>query len=388
MTLRRRLVLSIVALVVAVSAVIGAGSIIALASIQTGAIDQQLQTATKRATNKFGQGQTDQPPGDDVLRPAGQAAGTLTAYYFTNGRAGGIVIQDDGSPTSLSTDQLQRLGQVKVGVAPATIGLGSTGSYRVAAVRVDNGYLDDAVLVVGLPMSPVYQSVWSLLWVVIVVVGGALIAASIVAAVVVRRSLRPLERVAETASAVARMPLERSDALDGVRVPDTDPRTEVGRVGSAFNRMLGHIGGAMQARERSEQKVRQFVADASHELRTPLTSLITNLELLAEQPDDPSAPALAAAALAEARVPYRMLGAATPPRSLERAVREAKADAVVLWAQRPQTATSGALRALGRCPARRLVAGPGWDARPAAGAQRLMTLREAVAVLAGEDGQV
>jgi two-component system sensor histidine kinase MprB len=45
---------------------------------------------------------------------------------------------------------------------------------------------------------------------------------------------------------------------------------------------------------------RRLVADASHELRTPLTSLITNLELLAEQPDDPSAPALAAAALAEA----------------------------------------------------------------------------------------
>jgi two-component system OmpR family sensor kinase len=279
MTLRRRLVLSIVALVVAVSAVIGAGSIIALASIQTGAIDQQLQTATKRATSKFGQGQTNQPPGDDVLRPAGQAAGTLTAYYFDGGRAGGIVIQDDGSPASLSSDQLQRLGQVKVGVTPATIDLGGTGHYRVAAVRVDNGYLDDAVLVVGLPMTPVYQSVWSLLWVVIIVVGAALVAASIVAAVVVRRSLRPLERVAETASTVARMPLDRSDALDGIRVPDTDPRTEVGRVGAAFNRMLGHIGGAMQARERSEQKVRQFVADASHELRTPLASVRGYAEL-------------------------------------------------------------------------------------------------------------
>ncbi|WP_144763478.1 cell wall metabolism sensor histidine kinase WalK [Curtobacterium sp. 9128] len=278
MTLRRRLVLSIVALVVAVSAVIGAGSIIALASIQTGAIDQQLQNATKRATNKFGQGQGDQPPGDDVLRPAGQAAGTLTAYYVV-GRAGGIVIQDDGSPAALDADQLRRLGDVKVGVDPATIDLGSTGRYRVAAVRVDTGYPGDAVLVVGLPMSPVYQSVWSLLWVVIVVVATALLAASIVAAVVVRRSLRPLERVAETASTVARMPLDRSDALDGVRVPDTDPRTEVGRVGSAFNRMLGHIGGAMQARERSEQKVRQFVADASHELRTPLASVRGYAEL-------------------------------------------------------------------------------------------------------------
>ncbi|WIB76480.1 ATP-binding protein [Curtobacterium sp. MCPF17_002] len=283
MTLRRRLVLSIVALVVAVSAVIGAGSIIALATIQTGAIDAQLQKATARASTKFGQG--DQPeggqrPNDDALQPLGQAAGTLTAYYVTGGVAAGIVLNEDSSRSALTTDQLKRLGDVKVGVDPATMSLGgSLGKYRVAAVQVDNPALGNAVLVVGLPMSPVYDSIRSLLVVVILVVAAALVVASIVAAVVVRRSLRPLERVAETASTVARMPLERSDALQDVRVPDTDPRTEVGRVGSAFNRMLGHIAGAMQARERSEQKVRQFVADASHELRTPLASVRGYAEL-------------------------------------------------------------------------------------------------------------
>ncbi|MET3451140.1 ATP-binding protein [Curtobacterium sp. 1544] len=281
MTLRRRLVLSIVALVVAVSAVIGAGSIIALASIQTGTIDGQLQKATSRASTKFGQGDPNgQRPNDDSLQPLGQAAGTLTAYYVTGGGAGGIVLNEDSSRSALTTEQLDRLGDVKVGVDPATMDLkGSLGRYRVAAVQVDNPVLGNAVLVVGLPMSPVYESVRSLLVVVILVVAAALVAASVVAAVVVRRSLRPLERVAETASTVARMPLERSDALQDVRVPDTDPRTEVGRVGSAFNRMLGHIAGAMQARERSEQKVRQFVADASHELRTPLASVRGYAEL-------------------------------------------------------------------------------------------------------------
>lgn len=283
MTLRRRLVLSIVALVVAVSAVIGAGSIIALATIQTGAIDGQLQKATTRASTKFGQGEqapTGQRPNDDLLQPLGQAAGTLTAYYFPGGAAGGIVLQEDSSRGTLTSEQLDRLGQVKVGVDPATMDLGgSLGKYRVAAVQVDNPVLGNAVLVVGLPMSPVYSSIRSLLVVVILVVVAALVVASVVAAVVVRRSLRPLERVAETASTVARMPLERSDALQDVRVPDTDPRTEVGRVGSAFNRMLGHIAGAMQARERSEQKVRQFVADASHELRTPLASVRGYAEL-------------------------------------------------------------------------------------------------------------
>jgi two-component system OmpR family sensor kinase len=71
---------------------------------------------------------------------------------------------------------------------------------------------------------------------------------------------------------------------------DTDPRTEVGRVGSAFNNMLGHIGRALSARQASEAKVRRFVADASHELRTPLASIRGYAELTrrggAELPDD------------------------------------------------------------------------------------------------------
>jgi two-component system OmpR family sensor kinase len=60
-----------------------------------------------------------------------------------------------------------------------------------------------------------------------------------------------------------------------VRVPaaDTDPRTEVGQVGAALNRMLGHVADALSARQASETRVRQFVADASHELRTPLAAI-------------------------------------------------------------------------------------------------------------------
>jgi len=92
------------------------------------------------------------------------------------------------------------------------------------------------------------------------------------------------------------------------------------------------------------------------------------------------------AALAEARVPSRMLGAATPVRSLERAVRETRPEAVVLWAHRAETASPGALRALLRYPVRRLVAGPGWGTRPAAGAERVTTLAGAIAALAGRAG--
>jgi len=273
-TLRRRLVLSIVALVVAVSAVIGAGSVIALFSIQRSAIDEQLSFATTRAQRSVEQ-QGPGGPGLEIGRPSGQSAGTLTVYFVNGNAVVGSVLDNDGDVDRLAASAVRPLGGTTVDGAPHTVDLGGDlGRYRVTAVS-----LGPAVLVVGLPMAPVYESVWKLLGVVLVVTVLALVAATVVAAVVVRRSLRPLERVAETASSVARMPLERSDSLVDVRVPDTDPRTEVGRVGAAFNRMLEHIAGAMQVRERSEQQVRQFVADASHELRTPLASVRGYAEL-------------------------------------------------------------------------------------------------------------
>lgn len=93
-------------------------------------------------------------------------------------------------------------------------------------------------------------------------------------------SLRPLRDVERTAGAIAAGDLS-------MRVIHDDPRTEVGRLGSAFNAMVAHIEQAFGARaaseararasaehaRQSEQQMRQFVADASHELRTPLTSI-------------------------------------------------------------------------------------------------------------------
>jgi two-component system OmpR family sensor kinase len=97
----------------------------------------------------------------------------------------------------------------------------------------------------------------------------------VIATLVVRVALRPLGRVAETATRVAELPLATGAVALAERVPegDTDPGTEVGQVGAALNLMLGHVEEALQARQASEQKVRQFVADASHELRTPLSSI-------------------------------------------------------------------------------------------------------------------
>jgi two-component system OmpR family sensor kinase len=89
----------------------------------------------------------------------------------------------------------------------------------------------------------------------------------------VRRSLRPLVDVEHTAAAIAAGDLSR-------RVPQSDPRTEVGKLAGALNGMLSQIESAFRAREASEQeartsehRMRRFITDASHELRTPLTSI-------------------------------------------------------------------------------------------------------------------
>jgi two-component system, OmpR family, sensor kinase len=101
----------------------------------------------------------------------------------------------------------------------------------------------------------------------------------------VRLSLRPLRRVAATAARVTQLPLASGEVILSERVPDADPRTEVGQVGAAFNRMLGHVESALARRAASEARLRTFAADASHELRTPLAAIRGYAELARRQPE-------------------------------------------------------------------------------------------------------
>ena len=142
-------------------------------------------------------------------------------------------------------------------------------SWRILALHERDG----GSVVVGLPLDTLSDTVGNLLVIdgIVAVVALALLAGA--AWWIVRSSLRPLEEVETTAEAIAAGDLTR-------RVPERDPRTEVGRLSGALNTMLGQIEAAFVARSASEksaraseERMRRFVADASHELRTPLTSI-------------------------------------------------------------------------------------------------------------------
>jgi len=128
-------------------------------------------------------------------------------------------------------------------------------------------------LVVGTDLGNISQAIGYLSEIDMLVSLAVIVILAIVGVAVVRASLRPLTDIEQTAAAIADGDLSR-------RVPDRDPRTEVGRLGLSLNAMLAQIEAAFRARteseeaaRRSESRMRQFVADASHELRTPLTAI-------------------------------------------------------------------------------------------------------------------
>ena len=154
------------------------------------------------------------------------------------------------------------------------------GDYRLTSFAGADG----DILVTGLPMSEVEHTIGQLAITELIVFLSVLLLAGVLGTVLVRVSLRPLRRVAATATRVTELPLDAGNVSLPDGVPDTDPRTEVGQVGAAFNRMLGHVERALGRRAASEARLRRFAADASHELRTPLSAIRGYAELALRHP--------------------------------------------------------------------------------------------------------
>lgn len=153
------------------------------------------------------------------------------------------------------------------------ITVGSVGSsgleYRVFAARDP---FSGEVTIAAVPLTDIDQTLSQLLLVEGLVIVGVLVALGLAAFFVVRLGLQPLDRIEATAGQIAAGDLSR-------RVSPADERTEVGRLGLALNAMLDRLEDAFAKQTRSEERLRQFLADASHELRTPLASIRGYAEL-------------------------------------------------------------------------------------------------------------
>lgn len=280
-TLRARLTAGLVVLLAVSCAAVGLAAVVELNGFLTQRLDEQLaQVGTRFPESLEHNGRLpDDHDGDEHGDTRRQATGTFGAR-LVNGAVTHKGLIRSGDPAAdldvgLSAQDAGRLARVPVDGRPHTVDLSALADYRVVASPGRDG----DVLIVGLPLEPVQATVHRLEAVAAVVFGFALLATGVAGAFWVRWSLRPLSRVADTATQVSELPLASGEVTLPARVPGTDPGSEVGRVAAAFDRMLGHVEDALTKRHASEERLRRFAADASHELRTPVASVRGHAEL-------------------------------------------------------------------------------------------------------------
>ncbi|MGI5154300.1 HAMP domain-containing sensor histidine kinase [Microbispora sp. CA-102843] len=265
--LRIRLSAAMLALVAVALAVIGVGSVSVLRDYLVSRVDMQVGMLARETEKRLDRG-----PGAFVrlrVPPEGRVE-----IRDTGGRTllaqGGMGVESLPGPGTVTSRN------------PVTVpAVSGDGLWRARVVPVEGV----GTVVVAMDMASVGQITGRLALIEALVGGALMVLLAVVGVVIVRRSLRPLGEIEATAEAIVRGNL-------GSRIPDRDPRTEVGRLARALNGMLAQIEAAFQARaaseaaaRESEARMRRFVADASHELRTPLTSIRGFAEFHRQVPD-------------------------------------------------------------------------------------------------------
>ncbi len=257
-----RLVVAMLALVALAQLATGAVVLAALDRYLMGRVDEQLAVSARATAGRAGVQPGDLVrlglPGLVFVRVV-NADGTTDGELFSDGQPHGV--PPDVPAVALSDPDTPRTVQATSG----------GGQWRLITEPVRND--PDRMLVMAVRLDDQRATVAQLAVLDILVSGGVLALLAGVGYLLVRASLRPLRQVEAVAAEISAGQLSR-------RVPEADPRTEVGRLSQGFNAMLSHIEGALHAREAaagqaraSEERMRQFVADAGHELRTPLTSI-------------------------------------------------------------------------------------------------------------------
>jgi two-component system OmpR family sensor kinase len=278
MSLRARLILGLLALAAAGLITLAAITYFEQRSFQLNRVDQEAQAGILFISRRLDCEQFNQlgcgplggagVSGSEVTLPPG----TFGFRRDTNGNevARPVVMtyyQRNGAPKSFPAPDVPNnlpLNQ------PVTVRSESGTNFRLLAVASHDQ--PGTTTIIAVPLTEADQALHRLFVVEALVIIGILAALAALAWWVVRLGLRPLDRIAQTAGAIAAGDLSR-------RVTPATERTEVGRLGLALNAMLAQIERAFREREASESRLRQFLADASHELRTPLAAIRGYAEL-------------------------------------------------------------------------------------------------------------
>ncbi|GGK23404.1 sensor histidine kinase [Streptomyces camponoticapitis] len=273
-TLRAQLTTGMVVLLAVACLAVGVATVLALEGFLVRRLDQQLTASGGRFAASLEH--EARPDADNTPDTRGQSEGTFGARLLNGSVDEAAVVTDEAdADVRLNTADRQTLERLPVDGDTHSRRLSALGAYRLTALRGDDG----DILITGLPLHPVEETVHRLEGVEAAVFAAALVVTGILAALWVRVSLRPLRRVTSTAASVAERPLASGEVAMPEPVPAGDPRTEVGQVATAVNRMLGHVGDALERRQASEERLRHFAADASHELRTPVANIRGHAEL-------------------------------------------------------------------------------------------------------------
>ncbi len=256
--LRVRLVAGLVVLVLAGLLVAGLSATSAFRGYQLDRVDAQLAEAVRSPALRDGNGPR-AGPGEGRRAPRDRLPGER---YVALLDADGTVLRSDAVDSGPSLPPLTPAEVRARATRPFTVAAANgNGSWRVVAVPARGGSV-----VVAADLGEVDLAVRRLAGLQAGIGALVLLGVSGLGYLVVRSSLRGLVDVEEAAAAVAAGDLTR-------RVPDRDPRTEIGSLAASFNGMVSQVQSAFATRAASEDRLRRFVADASHELRTPLTSI-------------------------------------------------------------------------------------------------------------------
>jgi two-component system OmpR family sensor kinase len=281
-SLRARLLTGLVLLVAVGLLVSAAATYFALQTFLVQRLDDQLKTDRLTAIGALSA--PNSRPGDRGTPQSQFLPGTYGAFYSSDGKTllseSGFTL--DGSPPTSRPELPNPVPHAGPDVPvlqtyPATAG----GRFRVLTETVDGAGND--ILVLAFPLEETETTVNQLLLLEALISTAVLIGLALLAWRVIGIGLQPLERMGETAAAIAGGDLAR-------RVEPATSTTEIGRLGLALNAMLARIEESFAEKTESERQLRRFVADASHELRTPLTSIRGYAEMLrrgaAESPQD------------------------------------------------------------------------------------------------------